>query len=142
MLKEKINSDYFVAFRLRNETEKNLLSLIKGEIQTQEKKDNVQHLSDENVLKILNKMAKSLNETLTILSNQAISGEKYQKVSDELQIIKKYLPKELSVEDINQKLDELINSGLDNLGLIMKEFSTLPVDKKIVSELVKTKLNK
>ncbi len=142
MLKEKINSDYFAAFRLRNETEKNLLSLIKGEIQTQEKKDNVQNLSDENVLKILNKMAKSLNETLTILSNQSISGEKYQKVSDELQIIKGYLPKELSVDEINQKLDELINSGLDNLGLIMKEFSTLPVDKKMVSELVKTKLNK
>jgi uncharacterized protein YqeY len=142
MFKEKINSDYFVAFRLRNETEKNLLSLIKGEIQTQEKKDNVQHLSDENVLKILNKMAKSLNETLTILSNQSISGEKYQKVSDELQIIKRYLPKELSVDEINQKLDELISSGLDNLGLIMKEFSTLPVDKKMVSELVKTKLNK
>jgi hypothetical protein len=142
MLKEQINTDYFVAFRLRNETEKNLLSLIKGEIQTQEKKDNVQHLSDENVLKILNKMAKSLNETLTILSNQSISGEKYQKISDELQIIKGYLPKELSVDEINQKLDELISSGLDNLGLIMKEFSTLPVDKKMVSELVKTKLNK
>jgi len=142
MLKEQINTDYFVAFRLRNETEKNLLSLIKGEIQTQEKKDNVQHLSDENVLKILNKMVKSLNETLTILSNQSISGEKYQKISDELQIIKGYLPKELSVDEINQKLDELISSGLDNLGLIMKEFSTLPVDKKMVSELVKTKLNK
>jgi uncharacterized protein YqeY len=76
------------------------------------------------------------------LSNQSISGEKYQKVSDELKIIKGYLPKELSVDEINQKLDELISSGLDNLGLIMKEFSTLPVDKKIVSELVKTKLNK
>lgn len=142
MLKEQINKDYFAAFRLRNETEKNLLSLIKGEIQTQEKKDNVPNLSDENVLKILNKMAKSLNETLTILSNQSISGEKYQKVSDELQIIKGYLPKELSVDEVNQKLDELISSGLDNLGLIMKEFSTLPVDKKMVSELVKTKLNK
>jgi uncharacterized protein YqeY len=76
------------------------------------------------------------------LSNQSISGEKYQKVSDELKIIKGYLPKELSVDEINQKLDELISSGLDNLGLIMKEFSTLPVDKKMVSELVKTKLNK
>lgn len=142
MLKEKINTDYLVAFKTKNNTTKNLLSLIKGEIQTQEKKDNVQHLSDDNVLKILNKMAKSLNETLTILSNQSISGEKYQIVSDELQIIKGYLPKELSVDEINQKLDELINSGFNNLGQIMKEFSTLPVDKKMVSELIKTKLNK
>jgi hypothetical protein len=31
----------------------------------------------------------------------------------------------------------LVNSGVTQMGAIMKEFSTLPVDKKMVSEIVK-----
>ncbi len=41
-----------IAFKNKQSTAKTVLSVIKDEIQTQEKKDNVQHLSDENVLKI------------------------------------------------------------------------------------------
>jgi len=36
-LKEKINADYMTAFRAKNTVAKNLLSVIKGEIQTTEK---------------------------------------------------------------------------------------------------------
>jgi uncharacterized protein YqeY len=115
--------------------------VIKGEIQTQEKKDNVQHLSDENVLKIINKMVKSLKETLTGLSKMSGREELTQQTKDELSIMETYLPKELTSDEINEKLDKIIASGANNIGIIMKEFANLPVDKKIVSELAKQKLN-
>ena len=62
-LKEKINADYMTAFRAKNTTAKNLLSVIKGEIQTTEKNTGVENMSDEDVMKILKKTVKSLKET-------------------------------------------------------------------------------
>jgi helix-turn-helix protein len=47
----------------------------------------------------------------------------------------------LTSDEINEKLDKIIASGANNIGIIMKEFANLPVDKKIVSELAKQKLN-
>ena len=46
----------------------------------------------------------------------------------------------MTKEEITQKIDECIANGLSNIGQIMKEFSTLPVDKKLVSEILKTKI--
>lgn len=134
-LKEKINKDYLEAFKAKNTVAKNLLSVIKGEIQTIEKNTGVENLSDEDVTKILNKSVKSLKETLS-----SVSGEKAESVQLELNIVEAYLPKQLSVEEIQSKIDALVASGVKNMGQIMKEFSTLPADKKLVSELVKKSL--
>jgi uncharacterized protein YqeY len=132
-LKEKINKDYIEAFKAKNTVAKNLLSVIKGEIQTIEKNTSVENLSDEDVTKILNKTVKSLKETLTSLSDTA----KISTTQTELKIVESYLPTQLSVEEIQSKIDALVASGVKNLGMIMKEFNSLPVDKKVVSELVK-----
>ncbi len=134
-LKEKINKDYLEAFKAKNTVAKNLLSVIKGEIQTIEKNTGVANLSDENVTKILNKSVKSLKETLS-----SVSGEKAESVQVELNIVESYLPKQLSIEEIQSKIDTLVASGVKNMGQIMKEFSTLPADKKMVSELAKKSL--
>jgi len=135
-LKEKINSDYIEAFKSKNTVKKNLLSVIKSEIQTIEKNSQIQNLGDEDVIKILNKTSKSLKETLSLLSD----SDKISSVEDELKLVESYLPKQLSVEEIQVKIDALVASGVNNIGQIMKEFSSLPVDKKIVSELAKKSL--
>jgi uncharacterized protein YqeY len=127
-LKEKISADYMTAFKSKNVVAKNLLSVIKGEIQTQEKNTGVVTLSDEEVTKILNKTVKSLKETIE-------KGGETSKV--ELEIIEGYLPKQLSREDIVTKVTELKVAGITNIGQIMKEFASLPVDRKIVSEVIK-----
>jgi uncharacterized protein YqeY len=54
-----------------------------------------------------------------------------------LEIIEAYLPKQLSAEEIQSKIESLVASGVKNIGQIMKEFSTLPADKKVVSEMAK-----
>ena len=135
-LKEKISKDYIEAFKAKNTVAKNLLSVIKGEIQTLEKNTGVENLSDEDVTKILNKSVKSLKETLTSVTD---SG-KLLEVQTELNIVEAYLPKQLSVEEIQSKIDALVASGMKNMGMIMKEFNSLPADKKLVSEMVKKSL--
>lgn len=126
-LREQINKDYMTAFKEKNTVVKNLLSVIKGEIQTTEK--NVgSELSDEDVIKILQKSAKSLKEMVASGSEQA---------KEELTIVEAYLPKQMSKDEVTQKVTELVNSGITQMGAIMKEFSTLPADKKMVSEVVR-----
>ena len=82
-LKEKINSEFVTAFKEKNTLKKSLLSVVKGEIQTSEKNTNVQNMSDEDVLKILNKFAKSIKENISF-------GDEVAK--KELEIIQSYLP--------------------------------------------------
>ena len=145
MLKTKISADYIQAFKNKDAISKSLLSTIKGEIQTIEKNLVVENLSDEEVSKILNKFAKNLKENINILCGKELESDKslaanFLKTKEELKIVESYLPKEMGREEVISKIDELIASGANNMGLIMKGFVGLQVDKKLVSELVKTKL--
>ena len=128
-LKEQINKDYMTAFKMKNTVAKNLLSVVKGEIQTVEKNTGVESMSDEDVLKILTKTSKSLKETISLSDSE--------QAKEELAIIESYLPKQMSKDEVTQKVTDLVNSGITQMGAIMKEFSTLPADKKMVSEVVK-----
>jgi uncharacterized protein YqeY len=56
---------------------------------------------------------------------------------EELSIIESYLPKQMSKDEVTSKVTELINSGITQIGSIMKEFANLPADKKMVSETIK-----
>jgi uncharacterized protein YqeY len=137
MIKEQINKDYMTAFKAKNTVAKNLLSVVKGEIQTIEKNTGVENMSDEDVLKILTKTSKSLNETIKSLSPIDGKGEDILQAVVELAIIQGYLPKQMSKDEVSEKVTELLNSGITNIGAIMKEFATLPADKKMVSEILK-----
>jgi uncharacterized protein YqeY len=128
MIKEQINKDYMTAFKSKNTVAKNLLSVVKGEIQTIEKNTGVENMSDEDVLKILTKTSKSLKEMVASGNEQA---------KEELDIIESYLPKQMSKDEVTKKVTEIVNSGITNIGAIMKEFSQLPADKKMVSEVIK-----
>jgi len=128
-LKEKINADFMTAFKSKNMVAKSILSVVKGEIQTVEKNIGSDNLSDVEVTKILTKTVKSLKETITL------SNDEKSKV--ELSVIEVYLPTQMSKEEVTAKVTELVNSGITQIGDIMKEFSTLPADKKMVSESIK-----
>jgi uncharacterized protein YqeY len=128
-LKEKINADFMTAFKSKNMVAKSILSVVKGEIQTVEKNIGSDNLSDVEVTKILTKTVKSLKETITL------SNDEKSKV--ELSVIEVYLPTQMSKEEVTAKVTELVNSGITQIGAIMKEFATLPADKKMVSESIK-----
>ena len=132
-LKEQINKDYMTAFKMKNTVAKNLLSVVKGEIQTIEKNTGVENMSDVDVIKILAKTAKSLKETISLSDSE--------QAKEELVIIESYLPKQMSKEEVTSKVTELKNAGVTNIGAIMKEFASLPADKKMVSEVIKEVIN-
>lgn len=128
MLSKRIKDDYMTSFKNRDIVSKNLLSVIKGEIQTQEKNLGVPELSDDDVVKILNKMLKSLKENLTSSVDNDLNYE--------ISIIEGYLPKQMSDSEIRDKINDLMkNDKVQNIAEVMREFSKLPVDRKKVSEI-------
>ena len=46
----------------------------------------------------------------------------------------------MSKDEITQKMIELKTNGVTNIGAIMKEFANAPVDRKLVSEVIKETL--
>lgn len=123
-LKERISKDYMTAMKEKNVVAKNLLSVMKGEIQNVEIEKG--SISDEDVVKILTKTTKTLKEMVLNGSTEA---------SLELEIVEAYLPKQMTKEEISAKVTELVNSGVTQMGAIMKEFTSLPADKKMVSQI-------
>ena len=129
-LKEKIYADYMSAFRNKNTVTKNLLSVIKGEIQTIEKNNGTENLSDDEVTKILNKTVKSLKET-----NASFPSEQ---TAEELFIVESYLPKQMNEEEIKTKINDLVEGGAGNVAEIMRAFASLPADRKLVASIYQT----
>jgi hypothetical protein len=134
MLKQKINDDYIVAFKNKDNLKKNLLGTIRGEIQNQEKNLMVENLSDEDIIKIITKVSKSIKEMV-----EKSNGENQKNAIQELEIVQNYLPKQMNEKEIENKIDELINDGISSLGDVMKSFSNLPADKKLVSQIYNSK---
>jgi uncharacterized protein YqeY len=133
-IEKRIEADFLKAFKERNTEVKSLLSTVKGEMQTTKKNLVVDNLSDEETIKILGKFAKNLKENIRL-----VNDEKSQR---ELSVIEAYLPKQMSESEVSAKLDEILASGVTNIGQIMKEFAQLPADKKMVSEIAKKKMTK
>lgn len=133
-LKERINKDYIEAFKEKNVLKKNLLSTIKGDIQTKEKMPNSKPFEDVDTMRLLNSYVKTLRENIK-------TNENDEKSKLELEIVEAYLPKEMSESEIKDKINVVMLNGATNIGQIMKEFSTLQADKKLVSELAKQMLS-
>ncbi len=123
-LKEQISKDYITAMKEKNVPAKNLLSVIKGDIQNIEKDAKLECLSDEEVIKVLTKTAKNLKEV----------NDDESKI--QLAIVEGYLPKQMTRDEIVAKVTEIVNSGVTNIGGIMSAFATLPADRKIVSQVI------
>lgn len=132
-LKTKIYSDYIQSMKDRDILKKNLLSVVKGEIQNLEKTITTD-VSDSDVIKIATKISKSLKETL---SSSEIGSDMYNDSKREMDIIGDYLPKEMSKVEIESKINDLLSKGCNSIALIMKEFSSDQVDRKIVMEMSK-----
>lgn len=129
-LKERINSDFMAAFKAKEMDKKNFLGVVKGEIQLQEGRGI--DSTDDNVLKVLKKLEKSLKQTNT---EQSLL---------ELTHIEDYLPKLMSEEQIRVIIVGYVSEGISNIGQMMGRFNkehSGKADNKLVSEIIKSILN-
>lgn len=106
---------------------------------------NAKPLDEAAEMQILKKMATERKESIKIYE-EAGRTELAEKEKIELDVISEFLPKETTDEEINAKIDELINSGKvleqKTMGLFIKEIKAAypGADGSKVAQLVKARL--
>lgn len=116
---EKIKTAFMDAYKAKNLDLKNAIGTIKGEIERESK--DPKNISDDEVSKELKKMLKKHDENPSL-------------TDVEINFINSILPKQMTEEEIDAKLRELVEGGANHIGKIMGAFKGLNVDMKIVKE--------
>ncbi|MBI2035309.1 MAG: GatB/YqeY domain-containing protein [Candidatus Liptonbacteria bacterium] len=100
-------------------------------------------LTDEDTLAILGKEAKKRRDAAQVYESGG-RGELKDREIKEAEFIEKYLPKKLSVAEVEEVIKKIVDSGVGDFGMVMraamKEFGGR-ADGKLVGEVVKKLLN-
>lgn len=122
MLKEELKKNEIAAMKARDKATVNVLRLVNSEIkafEVNERKD----ISDEDVIKIIEKQIKQLKEALQY-AIQLNDNTKIEEGNFAINLLTPYLPAQLSEEEVEDMLKEIItngNYGPKDMGKIMKE---------------------
>ncbi len=123
-LKEQILKDFMTAFKAKDMVTKNTLSMVKSEISNAEIDlgSREEGLSDEDTLKVLKKMVKQRKDSIKQFEDGG-NKEMAESEREELEVLEKYLPEQMSAEDIKVKVEEVIKKvgaeGPSDLGKVM-----------------------
>ena len=146
MLKEKLLQDFKEARKEKNELKKNTIMMVRAAI-LQIEKDTQKELNDDAILEILAKEIKKRKDSLEDIEKSG-REDLIKQVNDEMAIIKAYLPKELSLEELEKIIEEVIAetgaTSMKDMGKVMqaaKAKTAGRADNKVINEIVKEKLS-
>ncbi len=141
-LEEKINADLKTAMLAKDEATVRSLRAVKSAILLA-KTSGSENISPEDEMKMLQKLVKQRKESVDIYlaQNRADLAKTEQ---EEIAVIEKYLPKQMSEEEIKAELKKIIDQvgakSAAEMGKVMgaasKHFAG-KADNKVVSQLVK-----
>lgn len=142
---EKITKDLTDAMKSRDNFKLSVLRMLKSNLKNEEinKKS---ALTDEEVLTVIKKQVKMRKDSKEEYTNYN-RLDLAEALEKEIEILSVYLPKELTKEEIESIIDELIielkPEGIKEMGKIIKAVKDkcgVSVDMQLVSSLVKEKL--
>ncbi len=145
-MKEKILIDLKNAMKNQNRELLSVIRMVKGAIQMEEIK--VKHeLSDEEVITIIGREIKTRKESIKEFEKGG-RQDLIDKTSREVEILSKYMPAQMSEEEIIKVIDEVfakVNpTGPSDMGKVMSTIAPLvkgKADLGLVNTKIKEKLN-
>lgn len=146
MLKEKLLNDMKESMKNKDTIRKNVIQMIRASI-LQIEKDNQKEVNDEEIIQIIAKEAKKRKDSL---ADYEKSGREdlISEIKEEIKIIEEYLPAQLSVEEIEKIVSEIISNlgaaSMKDMGPVMKEAKAkigASSDGKTINEVVKKLLS-
>lgn len=146
MLKDQLLNDLKYAMKNKDELKKNTVQMIRAAI-LQVEKDNGIELDDAKILEVI---AKESKKRIDAAADFEKSGREdlIEQNRKELEIISSYLPKQLSVEEVEEKVKEIISKvgaqSIKDMGLVMKEAKNelgVTANGKVISDAVKKLLS-
>jgi uncharacterized protein len=121
-LKEKIENDLHDAMRSNNDLSKNTIRMLLSSIKLIEIEKHTA-LEDQEILSVIQKEIKMRNETIAEV-NASGRADLLEKAQQEIEFLKRYLPAQLSDEDIQiivrSVIAEIGASNIKDMGVVMK----------------------
>jgi uncharacterized protein YqeY len=148
-LQEQVMTEMKAAMRAKDTTKLEALRAVKSAILlAQTESANRDGLSEDEELKLLQKLVKQRRESAAIYTEQG-RADLAQPEMDQALVIQGFLPEQMSEEEIEKKVEEIIErtgaSGMQDMGKVMgmasKELAG-KADGKTISNIVKQKLSK
>lgn len=143
---EKIKKDLVNSMKEQDKFKTSVLRMLKSALQAEEinKKDT---LSDDEVINVIKKQVKVRNASLEEYKTYN-RLDLVDNLANEIEILKSYLPEELSSEELNKIINEQFEiikpESIKDMGKIIKAVSNIVgarADMSNVSKIVKDKLN-
>lgn len=146
-LRDRLTEDLKTAMKARDQLRMDVIRMIKAAVLNKEvevKKD----LDDAEMSRIMTTMIKQRKESVEQYE-RGNRAELANKERQEISIIESYLPKAVSPEQLGEIVDAVIRetgaASLKDMGAVMKavmaRLAGRPVDGKLVSDLVRSKLH-
>lgn len=137
MLKEKFAAALKTSMIEKNEVKIRTYRSIIAKI-TEEEKKSGKVISDDDILKVVEKAAKQRQESI-LAFEKAGRPDLIEIENQEFQILKEFLPSKLDANQTRELLVSIIAAGANNIGLVMKELSKHgnSIDKKLASDILK-----
>ena len=145
-MKEKLMEDLKMAMKNKDIVKKNTIQMIRAAI-LQTEKDKQIELDDNNILEIISKQVKQKNDALEQFE-KADRQDLVEQTKLEINILKEYLPKQLSREEVEQIVVDLSRTlgifDMKGMGTLIKSAKAkigAGSDGKTISEVVKKVLD-
>lgn len=142
MLKEKLLNDLKEAMKDKDLTRKNTVQMIRAAI-LQVEKDKQVELTDEQIIEIIAKESKKRKDAQSEFERSG-REDLIEQNKAEIAILAEYLPKQLSVEEVEEIVKKVITetgaTSIKEMGLVMKtakEKIGAAADGKTISDAVK-----
>ncbi len=141
-LKEQLKDDLKTAMRAKEIVKRDCIRAINTMIK-QIEVDERKELTDEDILKLIQKGIKQREEAVTQYK-EASRDDLVQKEQEQINVFKEYLPQQMSDEDLESKMKELIvevgATSMKDIGKVMgqasKRFAGV-ADGKRINEMTK-----
>ena len=145
-LEERIQKDLVEAMKAHQGNTVAALRLIKTAIQNEKVSGTYHELSDDDIVKVIQKLVKQHQESIDIYT-QAGRNELAEKEKLEMDVLQKYLPQMLTIDQLMFEIDtlfyELDVKSMKDMGRLMKALAEKfpnQYDGKSASTYIKNKI--
>ena len=138
MLIDELKKAQMEALKTKDTLKRSVLQIVTGKVKLAEieKRTKNESLTDDDVLLVINKVIKELNEEILAFKN-ANRLEKVEELTLQKQILEAYLPAKLTEEEIKEIINSLEDKSMPNIMKHFKANFNGKVDMGLVNKIAR-----
>lgn len=136
MLIDELKKAQMEALKTKDTLKRSVLQIVTGKVKLAEieKRTKNESLTDDDVLLVINKVIKELDEEILAFKN-ANRLEKVEELTKQKQILEAYLPAKLTEEEIKEIINSLEDKSMPSIMKHFKQNYLGKCDMKLVNKL-------